>query len=233
MLDLQEFIRQFHDHLAPRLDTYEQAIYLYLFRHGRLEGKEEVVIGFKSARGRMACGIGEKGKPMSENTAYVKLQSLQEKGCLQILDTERKGRRIRLNLPCEIPGLVTARQAASRVDLEQMDFFNDERNRPLILEREDKQCFYCLRDLNDENHVIEHVVSRPEGGNGYRNVVAACRGCNNRKLGMPAEDFLRLLYREAVLSATDLQQRLDQLARLRAGDLRPCIDGVAPDGIAD
>jgi hypothetical protein len=68
-MDCKHFIEQFQDYLAPKLDTYEQALYLYIFRHSRLLGTDEVVIGFKSARARMACGIGEKGRPMSENTA--------------------------------------------------------------------------------------------------------------------------------------------------------------------
>jgi len=60
-MDLHEFIVQFQDYLAPKLDTYEQAIYLYVFRHSRLLEIEEVIIGFKSARIRIACGVVEKG----------------------------------------------------------------------------------------------------------------------------------------------------------------------------
>ena len=30
-MDIREFFIQFQDHLAPKLDTYEQAIYLYIF----------------------------------------------------------------------------------------------------------------------------------------------------------------------------------------------------------
>ena len=58
-IELDQFFKDFQDHLAPRLDTYEQALYLYLFCHMRFVGLEEAVIGFKSARRRMACGIGE------------------------------------------------------------------------------------------------------------------------------------------------------------------------------
>ena len=67
-MDVVAFMTDFQDYLAPRLDTYEQAIYLYVFRHSRLIGADEVVLGFKSVRNRMATGIGEKGKPMAENT---------------------------------------------------------------------------------------------------------------------------------------------------------------------
>ncbi len=59
MIDLDREFKDFQDWLAPRLDTYEQAIYLYILRHGPLQGLDAVVIGFKSARKKMAFGIGD------------------------------------------------------------------------------------------------------------------------------------------------------------------------------
>ncbi|MBH2044147.1 MAG: HNH endonuclease [Comamonadaceae bacterium] len=94
-------------------------------------------------------------------------------------------------------------------------------NRKLILEREEWRCFYCLAKLDENNHVIEHVVSRPEGDNSYRNVVAACRRCNNRKSALLVEDFLRSIYRDGILSGDEFAIRIALLARLRAGELRP------------
>lgn len=32
-LDLPQFFTIFQDYLAPKLTTYEQAVYLYIFRH--------------------------------------------------------------------------------------------------------------------------------------------------------------------------------------------------------
>jgi len=58
-MDVKAEIENFQDHLAPKLDTYEQAIYLYVFRHSRLQGKQDITIGFKSARRKIALGIGE------------------------------------------------------------------------------------------------------------------------------------------------------------------------------
>jgi hypothetical protein len=220
-MDLEQFITDFQDHLAPRLDTYEQAVYMYLFRHTRFLGLEEAVIGFKSARRRMACGIGEKGKPMSENTAYEKLRSLEEKGCIVILDSTREGRKIRVKLPSEIPGAITQEEPVATPDLEVEDFFNVDENRARILMREEHRCFYCLRNLNEENYVIEHVVSRPVGDNTYRNVVAACRQCNNRKGSSDVEDWLRTLYRDGFLGEAEFQERISHLQRLRAGELKP------------
>lgn len=220
-MELEQVLKDFQDYLAPRLDTYEQAIYLYLFRHTRLIGVEEAVVGFKSARRRMACGIGEKGKPMGENTAYEKLQSLQKKGCIVVMDTHRDGRKIRLKLPSEIPGVVVVETTPAPPDLEVEDFFEIQENRNRILAREEHRCFYCLRQLTRDNYVIEHITSRPEGSNGYRNVVAACRECNNRKGSSTAEEWLRTLYREAFLDAAAFQERQQGLERLRAGKLKP------------
>jgi hypothetical protein len=220
-MDLQQFIAQFQDHLAPKLDTYEQAIYLYIFRHTRLIGLDEATIGFKSARSRMACGIGEHGKPMSENTAYVKLRSLEVKGALSILRTEHTGRLIRLHLPSEIPALIPNPEQTAKVDLETMDFFEVPENRLLILKRENYRCFYTLEKLDDKNFVVDHVVSRPKGDNTYRNVVAASREANNRKGALAADDFLRKLFRDGFLSASEIEERLLQLSRLKVGELKP------------
>ncbi len=222
-MDTQQFIEQFQDYLAPKLDTYEQALYLYIFRHSRLLGLNEVVIGFKSARRRMACGIGQDGSPMSENTAYEKLRSLQSKGCIEIVASERTGRRIRLKLPDEIAHVLPPPAAqAPLLSIEEMDFFETPANRALILEREERQCFYCLCALTTENYVIEHVDGKA-AGNGYRNLVAACRACNNRKNDSSVEDFLRTLYRASFLSAAELQDRLAKLDRLPNGELKPIV----------
>lgn len=222
-MEPKQFIERFQDYLAPKLDTYEQAIYLYIFRHSRLIGMNEVVIGFKSARRRMACGVGQDGSPMSESTAYEKLRSLQSKGCIEIVASERTGRRIHLRLPDEMPNVIPPPESLKpQLDIEEMDFFEIP-NRALILEREQHHCFYCLRALTAESYVIEHVVSRPAGGNGYRNVVAACRECNNRKNDSSAEDYLRRLYRESLLSTGELQERLLKLDRLRSGELKPMV----------
>jgi len=222
-MNTEEFLKQFHDFLAPKLDTYEQAIYLYVIRHSRLIGNDETVIGFKSARKTFAFGIGKKGTPMSEGVCYEKLQSLVSKKCLKIIGTERGGTRIRPYLPDEIEGLITIKTEEKIPSLDEMDFFEVPENRQLILKRESHKCFYCLRDLNNDNYVIEHVISRPEGDNSYRNVVAACLTCNNRKKGNP-EDLLRTLYREGFLNSVEFEDRISHLERLKTGDLKPPVN---------
>lgn len=223
-MDVKTVIEQFQDYLAPKLDTYEQAVYLYIFRHSRLQGKPEVTIGFKSARRRMAFGVGEKGKPMAEGTCYEKFRSLESKGCLRVLGSERDGTKMHLILPSEIEGLIPVARPVPVLRLEEMDFFTLPENRALILQREDSKCFYCLRALDSSNYVIEHVISRPEGDDTYRNLVAACRDCNNRKGDASAEDFIRGLYRKGYLSAQEMENRLTRLQLLKDGELKPNLD---------
>jgi len=220
-MDIREFFIQFQDYLAPKLDTYEQAIYLYIFRHSRLLGLDEVTIGFKSARIRMACGIGEKGKPMSVSTTDVKLASLIEKGCLQVVRITHTGRLLRLCLPSEILGVITSVPIEIEPDLEAMDFFNVPENRILLLKRENYRCFYTLQKLDESNFVVEHVISRPAGNNSYRNLVAASREANNKKGAMSAEDYLRRLFRDSFLSEKEFRDRLHHLELLKAGELKP------------
>jgi len=84
---------------------------------------------------------------------------------------------------------------------------------------------YCMCKLNNNNFVIEHVVSRPNGNNSYRNIVAACRSCNNKKDNVLAEDFLRTLYRDSLISENEFKDRLNYLIRLKNGELKPDILG--------
>jgi len=222
--ELRAFFQDFQDHLAPKLDTYEQAIYLYIFRHSRFTGQAEVVIGFKSARSRMAMGLGQDGRAMSEGSVYKRLDSLKAKGCIASAQSEHKGTRIQLRLPHEIDGLIPAAPTPSaEVDIEEMDFFTDAENRLAILKRDDSKCFYTRRQLDANSFVIDHVESRPAGSNSYRNLVAASREANNRKGAMAADDFMRLLFREGYLSEREFADRLKALADLKAGLLKPII----------
>lgn len=194
-----------------------------VLRHTVVEGKREATIGFKSARKKLAFGIGKAGRPPSEGTIYERLATLEGKGCIKVLSSEHLGTRLQIVLPSEMPDLIPLATDVSQVDLEDLDFFSVLENRKLILEREEWRCFYCLAKLDENNQVIDHVLSRPEGDSSFRNVVAACRRCNNRKSATPAEDFLRTLYREGSLSGEELSSRIKVLGQLRVGELRPVL----------
>ena len=146
-MDSKVFFEEFQDFLAPRLDAYEQVIYLYIFRHSRLLGLPEAIVGFKSARFKIALGFHYKATPMAEATCYDKLKSLERKGCIKIIGTVRRGTRIQLYLPSEIEGVIPPERHTAVLDLEHMDFFKVPENRVLIFRRENERCFYCVYEL--------------------------------------------------------------------------------------
>ena len=221
MDEFQKFLADYQDYGAPLLDVYEQAIYIYIVRHTLLNDLEEAVIGFKSARKKMAFGTGQAGTAPSEAIVYKKLRSLELKGFVSIVSSERTGTRIRLLSPFANAAQNSAGQSLSRIEIENADFFEDQDNRKLILRRESFKCFYCSTGLDENNYVIEHVISRPLGDNSFKNLVASCRQCNNRKDSSRADDFLRRIYRDGLLSQSELVERLNQLEQLQLGNLRP------------
>lgn len=217
-IDARKALEQYQDFLAPTLDVYEQAVYLYILRHSRLQGKPRLTVELKSARHQIAKGLGRHRSPLSASTCMDKLKSLDAKGCIKLLKARNASPAVRVFLPSEIPGLVGALDDR---DLETMDFFNVAEHRRRILEREGARCFYCLRKLNDSNTVFDHVAPRPIRDNSYRNVVASCRRCNNRKGESSAENLLRVLFRESAIRSDVLGDRLGALEDLREGRLKP------------
>lgn len=211
------------DHLAPRLDAAELALYLYFIRHSHLLGTSELTVGLGSAVRRLPLGIGNPGHPMCEQTAMRKLRSLVSKGCVEILEVHRRGHRLRVALPADIPGVIPPPAQEPPPSLETMDFFEDPERRLAILARENYQCFYCRRAMDSTNFLIEHVVSRPAGNNSYSNLVAACHACNTRKSNSPADEFLRQLYREGFLTSEEFATRISTLQSLKKGLLKPAV----------
>jgi 5-methylcytosine-specific restriction endonuclease McrA len=61
-----------------------------------------------------------------------------------------------------------------------------------LLRRHKFRCFYCGAKLFPANRTLDHKIPICRGGsNTIRNVVPACRPCNNRKMRMTTEEFLR------------------------------------------
>lgn len=192
-----------------------------LVRHTRLIGREADIFGFKSIRKTMVIGVGESNKPMSEGTCYGKIKSLATKGFIEIKDSTNTGQRIKVLLPFEIPGLTRPIDRLPQFNIEEIDFFSAPEYREKILERDKRKCLYCFKNLSEDSYVIEHVVSRPNGDNSYRNLVASCRTCNNKKANLNVTDFIRKLYRDNFISENEFLQVGQNLEKLKNGKLRP------------
>lgn len=196
------------------LDVYEKSLYYHLFRQTRLIGKTDTLFKITSSK----TNVG-----LTESTARERLRQLRDKGCIEIVDTRRDGILVSVRTPREIEGcVVTKSTKAEEIDIDALDFYKDISLRPLILNRENSLCFYCLKRLTLDDFAIDHLIPQVEGGdNTYRNVVAACHECNSAKRDASPDDYLRSLYRHGVLSSEELEDRLATVESLRRGQLKP------------
>ena len=215
--DASAFLTDLIDRLVPTktLDAYEAVLYLYLVRESHFRGVADLWVSVNKLGARLN---------MTRRAIEPRLRSLHEHRCIEVLETGWRGTRIRVALPTDVLGPVPADLAATEPDIEGIDVFRDERYRLAIMQRESQRCFYCLRSLSSDNWSLDHVSPQSAaGGNSYRNVVAACHTCNSSKGTVPAEDFLRGLYRRGRLAEAEFDARLAALQALRDGELVPTL----------
>jgi hypothetical protein len=223
MEKLKEMLITLQDALVPELDSYEQAIYHYLFRHTYLEGKTQSF--YSTRRAEIGFGTGDKSKKPSMNTRSKKLRSLEAKGFIKIVERSNKGILVELILPDEILSDQKAIEDVKSVDIETIDFFTDRKYLTNLLQREDYRCFYTGRKITPENSYLDHVVPQSKGGNNsYRNIVATCFDANSMKNDLSVEEFIRILYKEDIISLNELHELKVKIHDLQSGKLIPKID---------
>ena len=220
--------KQLEDHLVPRLrlSVNDRAVYYHLLRHTRLEGKRSLRF---SVRG-LARSVHISERPVRDS-----VRQLLWHGVLRLIRRSMAGHVVEVRLPNEVgaarPSKVERRRLAERrnaMNFEETDFLNSRQLRQAIHARESGRCFYCLRRIPPTVKCLDHVVPRVRHGrNSYRNVVSSCQDCNSRKGDQHAADFLRWLYRERRLTASELSGRQRALRALVSGKLRPRLPAAA------
>ena len=227
-LNVKQLWIQCEDFLLPRLrlSITDRAVYSHLVRHSRLEGQLQL----RFSMPWLARGIGISTGPVRES-----VRRLVVLGALRLIRRSKAGHVIRVLLPDEIRGLrpglpamagaIPVRGPASQpqsANLEDLDFLKTRALRQAIHLRERGHCFYCLRRTDARVQCLDHVVPRAQAGrNCYRNLVSSCIECNSLKGERPAADFLRWLYRQRCLTASELNHRLRALDALASGKLPP------------
>ena len=233
-MNLKHLWIQFEDFLFPRLrlSITDRAVYSHLIRHSRLEGQLQL----RFSMPWLARGIGISTGPVRES-----VRRLVVLGVLRLIRRSKAGHVIEVLLPDEIRGLrpglpavpglpamagaIAARGPASQPhspNLEELDFLKTRALRQSIHLRERGHCFYCLCRTDARVQCLDHVVPRARAGrNSYRNLVSSCLECNSLKGERPAADFLRWLYRQRRLTASELNARLRTLDALASGKLTP------------
>ena len=222
---LDEVLIEIQDKLVPILDSYEQAIYHYLLRHTYLMGVETCLYSTRTAE--IGFGSGENSKKPSMKTRSKKLRSLEEKGCVQIIERSNKGITVKLLLPSSIPAISNPVEEEFSVNLDDLDFYKDKRLISSILEREKYRCFYTGRKITVENCYLDHVTPQSKAGNNsYKNIVASCFDANSMKNDLEVNEFIRLLYKDDIISLQEFQELREKIERLQRGELKPDIRGI-------
>jgi 5-methylcytosine-specific restriction endonuclease McrA len=221
-IDGVEVWKDFEDLAARlRLNVIDCAVYSYLLRHTRLEGKPRLHFTLPELARKVRISRG----PVRDA-----LHGLAGHGALRFIERSYNGHLVEVRLPAEVPAArrKTETRGQSKQpaepNLEELDFLCTRKLRQAIHAREGGLSFYCRRRIPGRSRCLDHVVPRAKSGqNSYRNLVSCCAECNWQKRDHTAEDFLRELYREGRLSAKDLSARLRALKDLAAGKLRPQI----------
>jgi hypothetical protein len=173
MEDLKEILIEIQDRVVPLLDSYEQAIYHYVFRHTYLSGEARTLFSTRTAE--IGFGSGDRTKQPSWKTRSNRLKSLEQKGCVKIVERSNKGMLVEIVLPSQMPFLQQVDTPQAELDIEELDFYKDKRLLESILERENFKCFYTARKISAENCYLDHVTPQAKvGNNSYRNNVACC-----------------------------------------------------------
>jgi hypothetical protein len=208
-------LRQIEDDLCPKLqlDAWEKSLYYHVLRLTHGAGSESAWVAIEPLA---------RATRMSDHRVRKSIRSLNAKNCILIRQRSRIGHSIVVRLPEQIDGVVSVPVVAAPIDVETIDFYKDRKFRTALLKREGYRCFYTLKSVTEESAVLDHVVPEVDGGgNSYRNIVVACHDVNALKQDDVAEDFIRSVFRTGILSASEMQDRLQAVEALKAGKLRP------------
>ena len=215
-MDLQTELRNVEVHLFPKMecDPWERAMYYHLLAHTRLFNREQHLFGVNGL---------EHSTKMSSYKVRETIRSMDQKGCIQIVERNRNGHMIKALFPSEIDGLVVeSEDEAITINIEQEDFYKGRRYLDALRGRDSSRCIYCLKKVTAEKSVLDHIKSQARGGdNSYRNIAISCHECNSRKGEIEAIDFIRSLYRNDILTEAEFLERKDFIEKVTNGIIKP------------
>jgi len=216
-MDLQTELRNIEIHLFPKMecDPWERAMYYHLLAHTRISNREQHLFGVIAL---------EEATKMSRYKVRETIRSMDQKGCIQIVERNRNGHMIKVLFPSEIEGLVVESEDETvGINIEEVDFYKGRQYLDALLERDSGRCIYCLKKVTAEKCVLDHIKSQARGGNNsYRNIAISCHECNSRKGEIEAIDFIRSLYRNDILTEVEFHERKEFIEKITTGIIKPC-----------
>ena len=215
-MDLQLELRNIEKYLFQKLDCtpWERAMYYYLLINTRIVNLDQNLFGVIAL---------ESATKMSRFKVRETIRSMNQKGCIQIVERNRNGHLIKVLFPSEIEGLVTEPEHENeKINIEELDFYKGRKYLSALLERDNKRCIYCLKKVTPEKCVLDHIQSQSRGGtNSYKNIAVSCHDCNSKKGELDAVEFVRNHYRDDILAETEFHERKEFIEKVTTGVIRP------------
>jgi hypothetical protein len=187
---LRKIIEQFVDLLMPELTPYETSLYIFFLRSSFLSDDMTIRIGKRTIAEKYGKGRAS-GKT---NYAHISalLKRLEEKGCIKVGDTNRKGTLYTIVLPEQVP-LVAEKLAIVPKEKEE-DYFTNPEKRKELFERDKWICHYCGEKVTEENATLDHLIPQCKGGKHTKsNLKTSCLVCNSIKSGKIYEEVAPFL----------------------------------------
>jgi len=200
---------------AKKIGAYGRLIYCAILAKAASQGTSSLAMRSKELADATS---------LSQNTVKRHIRELSKASLLTIEDLSHSGFHITLSdLKSIVESLPNQDQALqSDVDIEGLDFFAGRKYVRQLLARQNGRCIYTLKPLTEDTSHLDHLVSSLKGGdNSYRNIVACTFEANTRKGSGSAADFLRLMFREALLSEEEFKLQLQLIDDIATGVVRP------------
>jgi hypothetical protein len=203
MKNIDEIIKNFVDLLIPELTPYEATLYIVFIRLSVLEGNTTIRIGKRTIAQKYSKGSrGDK-----TNYAHISklLKGLEEKGCIQIGDTDRDGTLYTILEPKQIPSVIE--KLTTHKQVENEDYFTDQNKRRELFERDNWTCHYCGQKVTEQNATLDHLIPQYKGGTHSKdNLKTCCLMCNSIKSGKTYEEAAPLLLKSIQKRNAEIQK---------------------------
>jgi len=221
-LSIRDFVVEFDyatKYLSRLLKVRPFVMYLLLFKRAYFEEGKRIISVKLSELGKNL--LSDLGRPMSHDVVKRGVNDLVR---LKIIEKKisRPGQinEYEVKLPSEIrevQEMIDKDKGKTRqiIDDSKDDFYADQQKRLEILKREEYKCFYCLKELKEDDFYLDHLVPKTKGGQNYRtNLVASCRECNTKKNVLEPDEFMLRNYRERLLKQAEYQTQKNKLVKL-------------------
>ena len=154
-------------------------------------GTTEIRVGKRTIAGEL--GKGSRGEHTSYAHVSGTIGSLEEKGCIEVGDTDRFGTLYIVILPQDIP-LVVEKIASKTTTTEEENYFTNPDKRREVFENDKWICQYCGVKVNQQNATLDHFIPKSKGGvDSKDNLRTCCLLCNGIKSGKTYEEAAPLL----------------------------------------